>query len=106
MGYAHVLFKTQLIVDEFICFICLVVLREPVVTAPCEHIFCRSCIEKWHAQAAPRQATCPTDRQPVKELRAPPRVFINMWNKLELHRPFKDIGCLKVLSLGTLTDHE
>ena len=39
---------------------------QPVIVAPCEHLFCRGCI----SQALERRCECPVDRQDVEDLEA------------------------------------
>ena len=58
--------------DELLCAICKGVFLDPVI-APCEHVFCSSCINEW----LERQNTCPIDR---KEIRPPMTFEANDWS--------------------------
>jgi len=47
--------------EEFMCPICLEPFETPMCT-PCDHTFCRACIERWLEQ---NEELCPTCRAPV-----------------------------------------
>lgn len=80
MGYELINFVGE-IDKEFVCPICFMVVVQPMVS-PCEHIFCKSCIDEWIAL----EAICPVDRLNlcIDDLNAPPRFYRNLWNKLEV----------------------
>ena len=102
MGLAVDLFSDPNISDEFLCTICQDVLQEPAMLDPCEHVFCKACIEQWQEEAD----TCPVDRQHIQGHRKPPRIFLNLLNALQLQCPFKQLGCNVMLTLGDLFDHD
>lgn len=85
MGYEQTRFIAQ-IDDEFECWICTMVLENPVQTT-CEHSFCNECINDWLSV----NMTCPVDRTPitVSDLKPTSRPFRNLWNKLEIRCDFR-----------------
>ncbi|OCT58112.1 E3 ubiquitin/ISG15 ligase TRIM25 [Xenopus laevis] len=59
--------------DELSCSICLSIYTDPV-SLPCDHNFCRGCIETtWDTQEASGAYSCPECRQEFKERPALPR---------------------------------
>ena len=48
--------------ESFLCPICLDVVQDPVMTATCEHLFCKSCFESIVKGSI---AQCPTCREPA-----------------------------------------
>ncbi len=46
------------IADDFKCSICLEVFDNPIMTANCEHIFRKECINRWIGE----HMCCPIDR--------------------------------------------
>ncbi|CAG2166570.1 unnamed protein product [Oppiella nova] len=90
--------------NEFICGICMDVFENPVFSPCCRQTYCKDCITGW----LKNQKTCPNDRKPltVNLLSSPPRVLINLMNKLRIRCDFHDTGCQEVLKLCELSDHK
>ena len=63
---APVLLRPAEAPEDLICSICMTLPVQPVIVAPCEHLFCRGCI----SQALERRCECPVDRQDVEDLEA------------------------------------
>lgn len=72
--------------EEFHCYICSLVLENPVQTS-CEHHFCRHCISEWLTV----NQLCPVDREPLSQPHLKPlnRSFRNLWNKLKMKCEFR-----------------
>lgn len=85
--------------DEYVCSVCLELLREPQLTSCCGQHFCKSCLESVLA----RGMRCPLcnqdfaaiiDRRIEREIRA-----------LQVRCRYKSEGCDWVGNLGDLRDH-
>ncbi|XP_060564476.1 RING finger protein 151-like [Ruditapes philippinarum] len=102
MGYDTDRF-TSAINDALTCCICRDVLEDPV-QAPCEHAYCRTCIEAWLVH----ETTCPEDRRPLSYsgLRPLFRYMKNDLNRLQLKCKNEAYGCESIVSLETLEAHE
>ncbi|XP_005105312.2 E3 ubiquitin-protein ligase NRDP1 [Aplysia californica] len=89
--------------DGLLCSICRDVLEEPL-QAPCEHAFCRACIQGWLVN----ECTCPEDRQPLflSDLRPLFRYMRNDLDRLQLHCQYFTEGCLTVCTMESLRSHE
>ena len=78
MGYDVERFESP-VDDELLCAICKGVFQDPMM-APCEHVFCSSCINEW----LDRQNTCPVDRKAIgaanNNVRAPAPARVNNVN--------------------------
>lgn len=57
-------------IDTMLCAICLSLWTDPTEIDPCEHIFCRGCVGKV--------AKCPSCREPIKGLKKPNRILLNL----------------------------
>jgi len=92
--------------EELLCPICKNVLEDPV-QVPCEHAFCRSCIQHWLSVGGEDAGSCPVDRQPLQtdELRPLPRLLKNMLAKLMVSCIYKEYGCKNLVRLETLEQH-
>jgi len=51
--------KFQLILEELVCDVCLELLVDPAALAPCQHVFCWSCVKAW-MQDSNKCPTCAT----------------------------------------------
>ena len=102
MGHPIDLFIDQQINQEFLCAICHDVLRDVTMIDPCEHVFCKDCINQWY----PNSRSCPVDREAIRGFKTVQRVFINVLNSLQLHCPFQADGCVAVFRLGELDYHD
>ena len=90
--------------DEFICSICLGVLRRPVQLT-CEHMFCHNCIDRWRQD----NQACPNCRHFINEtgrLSPPSRALMSLLNKLTLYCCFRSLGCNETVSLSSIIKHE
>ncbi|RUS80395.1 hypothetical protein EGW08_011831 [Elysia chlorotica] len=81
--------------EGLLCCICKDVLEEPL-QAPCEHAFCRQCIQGWLVN----ECSCPEDRQTLflSDLRPLFRYMRNDLARLRLRCQFSHLsGCIKTL---------
>ena len=90
--------------DEFSCGICCDIFNEPVFSPCCRQTYCKDCINHWLIE----HNTCPNDRKSLtpKDLSSPPRVLINLLNKLKIKCDFHVNGCETVTSLTDLAQHK
>ena len=102
MGYDVERFVGQ-VNPGLLCCICRDVLQDPL-QAPCEHAFCRSCIEGWLVN----EITCPEDRQVLSSSRLKPlfRYMKNDLDRLQIHCVNRPKGCFHICSLEFLSKHE
>jgi len=61
-------FSTSLIRKELECPICLRIMREPVISRSCGHVYCKECIEKYIRQDK-LSKKCPSCRIPITNRR-------------------------------------
>ncbi|GFO41126.1 E3 ubiquitin-protein ligase nrdp1-like protein [Plakobranchus ocellatus] len=89
--------------EGLLCCICKDVLEEPL-QAPCEHAFCRQCIQGWLIN----ECTCPEDRQTLflSDLRPLFRYMRNDLARLRLRCQYFDLGCQLVCTMDSLRSHE
>lgn len=89
--------------DALLCCICRDVLEDPV-QAPCEHAYCRTCIEAWLVH----ETTCPEDRRPLSHTSLRPlfRYMKNDLNKLEIKCRNRAYGCESIVALELIESHE
>ena len=89
---------------NFICLICINVLKDPVLCPKNHHCFCRGCITKY----LENYQKCPTcaDRLTVQTLVEPQRMVKQMLNALNIHCVYVDRGCQEILELQNLDSHE
>jgi len=102
MGYDTDRFLSA-INDALTCCICRDVLEDPV-QAPCEHAYCRTCIEAWLVH----ETTCPEDRRPLSlsALRPLFRYMRNDLNKLQIWCKNRAYGCDHNCALEFIISHE
>ncbi|XP_045194626.2 RING finger protein 151-like [Mercenaria mercenaria] len=102
MGYDTDRFSST-INDALTCCICRDVLEDPV-QAPCEHAYCRSCIEAWLVH----ETTCPEDRRPLSYsgLRPLFRYMKNDLNRLQIKCKNRAYGCESIITLEFIEAHE
>ena len=94
--------------DYLICSICTDVVKEPIQTPQCDHIFCRECIMQWLGGG---NRTCPVDRQLVTSdsLKALNRMAKQSLNKLVIRCKNYGDGCRlmsKLEDMPQLNEHE
>ena len=89
---------------NFICLICINVLKDPVLCPKNHHCFCRGCITKY----LENYQKCPTcaDRLTVHTLAEPQRMVKQMLNALNIHCVYIDRGCQEISELENLDQHE
>ena len=90
--------------QNFLCLICLSVLRDPVLCPENHHCFCRACITR-HLENSERCPTC-ADNLTVGTLAEPQRVLKDVLNELDVHCIHKNRGCENVVQLQHLERHE
>ena len=90
--------------DEFTCGICYEIFADPVFSPCCRQTYCQDCIGEWLSQ----HQTCPNDRQCLTrdDLNPPPRVLVNLLNKLKIKCDFQTNGCETVTQLSDLGHHK
>ena len=79
------------IMDDLKCSICMDILEEPV-QAPCEHTFCKTCIQNWLDQG---NRSCPVDRKVLSSdsLKPPTRITQQLLDKLTIRCKNHVDGC-------------
>ena len=90
--------------QNFLCLICLSVLRDPVLCPRNHHCFCRACITR-HLENFRRCPTC-ADNLTVRTLAEPQRVLKDYLNELNIHCIHKNRGCQEIVQLQHLERHE
>lgn len=89
--------------EGLLCCICKDVLEDPL-QAPCEHAFCRQCIQGWLVN----ECTCPEDRQTLflSDLRPLFRYMRNDLARLRLRCQYFHLGCQNICTMDSLRNHE
>ena len=102
MGFDTDRFTTE-VNESLTCSICRDVLEDPV-QAPCEHVFCRVCIEGWLVH----ETSCPEDRQRlgITDLRPLFRYMKNDLDRLQIRCRNRHHGCGTVSDLEFIGRHE
>ena len=102
-GYDEKRFATT-VNRNFLCLICLNVLKDPVLCPRNQHCFCRACITK-HLETSRRCPTC-ADELTVENLAEPNRMVQDILNELNIHCVYMNRGCQAVVQLQHLDRHE
>ena len=102
-GYDEKRFATT-VNRNFLCLICLNVLKDPVLCPRNQHCFCRACITK-HLENSRRCPTC-ADELTVENLAEPNRMVQDILNELNIHCVYMNRGCQAVVQLQHLDRHE
>ena len=89
---------------NFICQICFIVVRDPVLCARNQHCFCRSCITR-HLENAKRCPTC-NDELTEQTLIEAPKMIQNIRNELKIRCVYTTRGCQETPELQHLEQHE
>ena len=89
---------------NFICQMCSNVVRDPVLCQRNQHCFCRSCITR-HLANAQRCPTC-DDELTEQNLIEVPKMIQNILNELKIRCIYTTRGCLEILELQHLEQHE
>lgn len=89
MGFEIVRFVNCNGLDEFKCCICLDVLKEPMASRACEHMFCHECIMDW----IERETNCPIDRTPLErtDLVEPGHFIRDRYEQLQIKCDFDEV---------------
>ena len=89
--------------DALSCCICRDVLEDPL-QAPCEHAYCKSCIEGWLVH----ETSCPEDRRILTHASLRPlfRYMRNDLNRLQIRCRNHAHGCHHITDLEFLEQHE
>ena len=89
--------------EGLLCCICRDVLEDPV-QAPCEHAYCRQCIEGWLVN----ETRCPEDRKNLSLSSLKPlfRYMKNDLDNLQIRCINVNLGCSHICSLEFLASHE
>ena len=102
-GYDEERFVTT-VNRNFICLICLNVLKDPVLCPKNQHCFCRGCITK-HLENAKRCPTC-ADELTLDTLTEAPKMIKDILFELNIRCIYIDRGCQEILQLQHLEQHE
>jgi hypothetical protein len=93
--------------SNLVCLICHAPFDKPV-QLPCEHYFCRECLEHaWTPQSTHRK-TCPTCRRVVEsenEIRPVPKIIETMLDELVVKCPNTRTGCTWIDHRVNVHDH-
>jgi hypothetical protein len=93
--------------SNLVCLICHTPFEKPV-QLPCEHYFCRECLQHAWAPACSDRKTCPTCRMNVEteqNLRAVPKIVENMLDELVVKCTNSRAGCNWVDHRVNVHDH-
>ena len=80
--------------EPFLCYVCLDVVDDPVVT-PCDHIFCKSCF---------KGNDCPTCRTPVITVKAMNRILEQVYGLLPMTCLARN--CLTRITISNYGSHD
>lgn len=87
--------------NAIVCQVCDHLLSDPV-QSPCQHLFCRTCIQKYSLALAPQCPTCGLLFNP-SDLKSPAKAFIFILQALPLLCPRE--GCGQWVRFDTFGDH-
>ena len=102
-GYDTARFQST-IDDDFICCICLGVLKDPMQCEHNEHYFCSGCIKK-HLEKTSHSCPVCQDKLTVETLRKAPRIVADCVSRYKINCDHAARGCDAVLELGALQAH-
>lgn len=88
-------------VSAIVCQVCDHLLSDPV-QSPCQHLFCRTCIQKYSHVMGPRCPACGLLFNPC-ELNSPAKTFLSILHSLPLLCPRE--GCGELVRLDSFADH-
>ena len=99
---APIVLRPEEVTKDIICSICLTLPVEPVLT-PCEHIFCKDCIN----QALHRHCQCPVDRMPCHQAQLLPLrgILYRIWSGVPVKCGKHTEGCAWTGSIGDYAKH-
>ena len=86
--------------DDLTCSICLLVLRDPLLTGCCGNHFCRACVLQVQRESQPCPLCGATAFTTMLD-----KYFVRKVNELKVECPTKEKGCSWVGDLGRLSDH-
>ena len=86
--------------EELVCRLCAALVLSPQLLLPCHHLFCRQCLQT--------PLVCPVDGNPALQthVKAVPSLVLRLIAKLDVFCQFRRNGCLCVLKMAQLEDHE
>ena len=91
--------------DNFVCAICLWVVKDPVEHVDCEKIFCQPCLTVLTEST--KKNECPHCRNLLTNRTKPMnRVVREFYEKLQMRCRFADKGCTEVFPWTTQANHE
>lgn len=93
--------------SNLVCLICHAPFDKPV-QLPCEHYFCRECLEHAWAPQSTNRKTCPTCRRVVEsenDIRPVPKIIETMLDELVVKCPNSRTGCAWVDHRINVHDH-
>ena len=102
-GYDEERFVTT-VNRNFLCLICLNVLKDPVLCPRNQHCFCRGCITK-HLENSQKCPTC-ADELTEETLAEPQRMIKDYLNELNIRCVYHDRGCEEIVQIQHLDQHE
>ncbi|XP_053498325.1 V(D)J recombination-activating protein 1 [Ictalurus furcatus] len=88
-------------VSAIVCQVCDHLLSDPV-QSPCQHLFCRSCIQKYSRVLGPQCPSCGLLFNPC-DLNSPAKAFLSILHSLPLLCPRE--GCGELVRLDSFADH-
>ena len=100
---APIALRPEEVPDDLICSICYTIPVDPVLT-PCEHIFCRECIN----QALNVSRQCPIDREActTRDLQQPTGCLRRIWSNVQVKCGNSgEDGCAWTGAIGDYANH-
>lgn len=88
-------------VSAIVCQVCDHLLSDPV-QSPCQHLFCRTCIQKYSRVLGPQCPSCGFLFNPC-DLNSPAKAFLSILHSLPLLCPRE--GCGELVRLDSFADH-
>ena len=84
-GWTKELFLDQQKIEDYICSICLGIVRDPVETPCCGHLFCEWCLNRWYTQ----KPSCPCCRDTTEIVIHPSHWHRRFIANLQIHCPLE-----------------